>query len=174
MTTTPPHRADDAADDRPPSSAPGRPAERVLAIDHGERRVGLALAEPGQLLVRGLPTVDRRSLSGSLVDALVRIVEEHAVDRIVLGIPYSMDGTEGPAARAARELEAELTVMAAVPVEEWDERLSSEAARTRLRALGYSEREMRSRLDQLSAVLMLEGWLRARDLTEERKADEGS
>ena len=146
---------------------------RVLAVDPGERRVGLALSEPGLPLVRGLPTLDRKSLKGSLVEALVRVVGEHAVDRIVLGIPYSMDGTEGPAARAARELEAELAVRSGVPVEGWDERLTTEAARTRLRALGYSEREMRSRLDQLSAVLMLEGWLRARTLEAEQGSGEG-
>ncbi len=119
----------------------------------------------------GLPTLDRKTLKGSAVQAIARIVEEHRIDRVVLGIPYSMDGTEGPAARSAREFEAELTVGLGVPVEEWDERLTSEAARTRLRDLGYSEREMRSRVDQLSAVLMLEGWLRARELSEDRETE---
>ena len=141
----------------------------MLAVDIGERRVGLALAEPGRALVEGLPTVDRKTLKGTLVDEIRRIAAERAVDRIVLGIPLSMDGSEGPAARLAREFEAELAAALEVPVEEWDERLSTEAARTRLRQIGYSEREMRSRLDQLSAVLMLEGWLRARTLADERE-----
>ena len=155
------------------SSKPDRrPGERVLAIDLGERRVGLALSEPGRALVEGLPTVDRKTLKGSLVDEVRRIADQRGVDRVVLGIPLSMDGTEGPAARLAREFEVELAAALDVPVEEWDERLSTEAARTRLRQIGYSEREMRSRLDQLSAVLMLEGWLRARTLSEEREAGE--
>ena len=144
--------------------------ERVLAVDLGERRVGLALAEPGRALVEGLPTVDRKTLKGTLVDEIRRIAAERAVDRIVLGIPFSMDGSEGPAARLARQFEAELAAALDLPIEEWDERLSTEAARTRLREIGYSEREMRSRLDQLSAVLMLEGWLRARTLADEREA----
>lgn len=144
----------------------------MLAIDLGERRVGLALSEPGRPLVEGLSTVDRKTLKGSLVDEVRRIADQRGVDRVVLGIPLSMDGTEGPAARLAREFEAELAAALDVPVEEWDERLSTEAARTRLRQIGYSEREMRSRLDQLSAVLMLEGWLRARILSEEREAGE--
>ncbi|MGH7563167.1 MAG: Holliday junction resolvase RuvX [Gemmatimonadota bacterium] len=143
----------------------------MLAIDYGERRVGLALAQPGLALVRGLPTLDRKILKGTVVQAIAVVVEENGVGRIVLGIPYSMDGTEGPAARLVREFEAALTVELEVPVEGWDERLTSEAARTRLRDLGYSEREMRSRLDQLSAVLMLEGWLRARELSEDREAE---
>lgn len=155
--------------DQDTSTEPGGPSgERVLAIDLGERRVGLALAEPGRALVEGLPTVDRKTLVRKLVDEIGRIAVERQVDRVVLGIPISMDGSEGPAARLAREFKAELTATLAVPVEEWDERLTTEAARTRLREIGYSEREMRSRVDQLSAVLMLEGWLRARSLAEER------
>lgn len=151
----------------------GSSSERVLAIDLGERRVGLALAEPGRMLVEGLPTVDRKTLKGKLVDEIGRITAQRQVDRVVLGIPFSMDGSEGPAARLAREFEAELTAALDLPVEEWDERLTSEAARTRLREIGYSEREMRSRLDQLSAVLMLEGWLRARSLADEGEAGDG-
>lgn len=147
--------------------------ESVLAIDYGERRIGLALAEPGRALVRGLPTLDRKFLKSTVVQAIVVVVEENQVGRIILGIPYSMDGSEGPAARLVRAFEAELTAALDLPVEEWDERLTSEAARTRLREIGYSEREMRSRLDQLSAVLMLEGWLRARTLADEREAGDG-
>ena len=154
------------------SDSTGLSGERVLAIDLGERRVGLAMAEPGRALVEGLPTIDRKTLKGKLIDEIRRIAGERAVDRVVLGIPLSMDGSEGPAARLAREFEAQLAGALDVPVEEWDERLSTEAARTRLREIGYSEREMRSRLDQLSAVLMLEGWLRARSLAEEREAEE--
>ena len=157
--------------DHPPSTEPGGASgERVLAIDLGERRVGLALAEPGRPLVEGLPTIDRKTLKGKLVDEIARVAGERSVDRIVLGIPLSLDGSEGPAARIARKFEAELTAALDLPVDEWDERLTSEAARTRLREVGYSEREMRSRLDQLSAVLMLEGWLRARFLADEREA----
>lgn len=134
--------------------------ERVLAIDYGERRVGLALSSPEHDLVRGLPTIDRRTLSRALVAEIAGIVAEQAVERVVLGIPYGLDGSEGPAAATVRDFEAALTVATDVPIEEWDERMSSEAARARLRELGYSERQMREKIDQVTAVLMLEGWLR--------------
>ncbi len=137
-------------------------AECVLAIDYGERWVGLALAEPGRTLVSGLPTIDRKSVRGGLAKAVARLVAEHGVERIVLGMPYSMDGTEGPAAAGVRAFEDELAVAVLVPVEEWDERLTSEAARRRLRELGYTERDIQGRIDQLSAVLMLEGYLQRR------------
>ncbi len=137
-------------------------ADCVLAIDYGERWVGLALAEPGRTLVSGLPTIDRKSIRGGLAKAVARLVAEHGVERIVLGMPYSMDGTEGPAAAGVRAFEDELAVAVLVPVEEWDERLTSEAARRRLRELGYTERDIQGRIDQLSAVLMLEGYLQRR------------
>ena len=135
-----------------------------MAIDFGERRVGLALAEPGVGLVKALPTIDRRSLRGGAAKAVAGVAAEHGVDRIVLGVPFSLDGSVGPAAQTVRAFGIELAIAIDVTIDEWDERLTSAAARARLRELGYSEREMRDRLDSLSAVLMLEGWLRRREI----------
>ena len=136
--------------------------EAVLAVDYGERRIGLALAVPGRSLVQGLPTIDRKTLRGDVVAAIGRIAGDHGVRRVVLGIPYTMAGEEGPQATEVRAFQARLEEGLRVPVEEWDERLSSEAARRRLREAGYDERAIRQRVDQLSAVLMLESWLRLR------------
>ncbi|MFN2420290.1 MAG: endolytic transglycosylase MltG [Gemmatimonadota bacterium] len=133
--------------------------ERVLGIDYGERRIGLALAAPGHFLVRGLPTLDLSARRDDPVPAIVRIVGEHEVDRIVVGIPYTLAGEEGPQATEVRAFQARLAAAVEVPVEDWDERLTSEAARRRLQEMGYDEKATRQRVDQLSAVLMLEGWL---------------
>ena len=134
---------------------------RVLAIDYGERRVGLALSSPSHGLVGGLPTIDRRDLRGrSLETAIAALVEEHAVERIVLGIPLQMDGAEGETARTVRAFGERLAAKVDVRIDTWDERLTTEAARRRLREAGHSERAMKSRIDQLSAVLMLESYLR--------------
>lgn len=136
--------------------------ERVLAIDYGERRIGLAVSDPDFDFVSGLPTIDRTELEDSPVAEIGKIVEREGVDRIVLGIPYTMEGTEGEAARAARAFEARLVDALDLPVEEWDERLTSQAAKRALRETGHSEREMKGKIDQLAAVLMLEGYLRRR------------
>ncbi|MBW3660925.1 MAG: Holliday junction resolvase RuvX [Gemmatimonadetes bacterium] len=136
--------------------------ERVLAIDYGERRVGLAVSNPDYDFVSGLPTLDRKTLKGSLVAAIGEIVVERGVERVVLGIPYTMEGEEGPQAREVRAFQAELESTLEVPVAEWDERLTTEAARRALREAGHTDRTMRERLDQLAAVLMLESWLRRR------------
>jgi putative Holliday junction resolvase len=139
-------------------------AERVLAIDYGERRVGLALSNPETGFVSGLPTLDRRTLKeGGLVAAIKALVVEQQVDRVLLGMPYSLDGSIGPAAERVGAFRDRLHLALEIPVEEWDERLTTEAARRRLQELGYSEREMRDKLDQLSAVLMLEHYLRFRE-----------
>ena len=133
---------------------------RVLAIDYGERRIGLAVSNPGIDFVSGLPTLDRKTLREPPARAIARIVTEREVDRVVLGIPYTMAGEEGPQAREVRAFQDELRVALTVPVDEWDERLSTEAAKTTLRATGHTELDMKGKLDQLAAVLMLEGYLK--------------
>ncbi len=137
--------------------------ETVLAVDYGERRIGLALAEPGLALVQGLPTLDRKQHAGDPAQAVAAVARERGVDRIVLGIPYTMAGEEGPAAAEARRFQARIAEAAGLPVEEWDERLTTAAARRRLHDMGYDEKAIRTRVDQLSAVLMLEAWLTRRD-----------
>jgi putative Holliday junction resolvase len=138
--------------------------ERVLAIDYGERRVGLALSNPETGFVSGLPTLDRRALKGGgLTAAIAAVVAEREVDRVLLGMPYSLDGSIGPAAERVLAFRNRLHLVLHVPVEEWDERLTTEAARRNLQELGYSEKQMRAKLDQVSAVLMLEQYLRFRE-----------
>lgn len=132
----------------------------VLAIDYGERRVGLAIRRPPLDFVSGLPTIDRKTLRRPLAIEIAAVAAEHEVDRVVLGIPYLMSGEEGEAARAARELQTELAGALSVPVDEWDERLTTESAKRTLRESGHSEIQMKGKLDQLAAVLMLEGYLK--------------
>ena len=138
--------------------------ERVLAIDYGVRRVGLALSNPETGFVSGLPTLDRRALKGGgLTAAIAAVVAERQVDRVLLGIPYSLDGSIGPAAERVLAFRDRLHLVLQVPVDEWDERLTTEAARRNLEDLGYTEKQMRAKLDQVSAVLMLEQYLRFRE-----------
>ncbi len=141
--------------------------ERVLAIDYGERRVGMAVSDPTYGYVRGLPTIDRRELTASLFEAIADVVGEEEIGRIVIGIPYTLEGTEGKAARQVRSFAGDLANQIDIPIDEWDERLTSEAARRALREAGHDERAIRTKVDQLSAVLMLEGYLRLRARQEE-------
>ncbi|MFN2384536.1 MAG: Holliday junction resolvase RuvX, partial [Gemmatimonadota bacterium] len=97
-----------------------------------------------------------------LTEELAALVAERGVERVVIGIPFTLAGDEGPAARATREFAVELAGALTVPVEEWDERLTTEAARRALRDSGRSESDMKERVDQVAAVLLLEGYLRSR------------
>ena len=138
--------------------------ERVLAIDYGERRVGLAVSNPETGFVSGLPTLDRRTLKkGGLTAAIAALVVEREIDRILLGMPYSLDGSVGPAASRVQAFRDRLHLATDAPIDEWDERLTTEAAKRRLQELGYSEKVMRDKLDQLTAVMMLEQYLRFRE-----------
>lgn len=132
---------------------------RVLAIDLGARRVGLAVSDPSGRIAQPAGTVERRS-TAQVIEAIARVVEGLEVERIVVGLPRNMDGTEGKAARTARRFGARLQRRTARPVEFWDERLSTvEAERVLSSVRGVRRRQVR---DSVAASLILEGYLRRR------------
>jgi putative Holliday junction resolvase len=128
---------------------------RVLAIDPGERRVGLAVSDPLGITAQGLPTFDRRE--GELVDHVVDIAREYGVDRIVVGNPLSLSGRESAGSASARKLADTLRATLSLPVDLWDERLSSAEAN---RILAGSKAK-KGAVDRLAAVLILQGYLDA-------------
>jgi len=123
---------------------------RILALDYGLARVGCALSDPTGTLVRPIETTPPDP------GAIAAIVAEHEVDRIVVGLPVSLDGSESEQARLTREFCRELADAVAVPVETYDERLTTRMAQASRRAgAGASE-------DSLAAAHLLEGFLAAR------------
>ena len=132
---------------------------RALGVDLGSRRVGLALSDPSgtiaspyQVLHRsGDPELDRRRL--------VEIVARTGADVVVVGLPLSLSGEQGPAARAA-EAEAEaLAEVLDVPVRVHDERLTTVSAHRSLKALGKRGEQRRGSVDMVAAAVMLQSWL---------------
>jgi len=124
---------------------------RALAIDHGAARCGCALSDPSGTIVR---PIDPVAPDPAAVETLVA---EHGVETVVVGLPVSLDGTEGGQAAAARDFAAALSERLGVPVETYDERLTTKmAAATRRGGSKASE-------DSLAAAHMLEGWLLARE-----------
>ncbi len=136
------------------------PDERILAVDGGTRRVGLALGHRGLGLATPHSVIERNPGAAGLVDLVRRVADlaaEEDVDRIVVGLPLNMDGSEGPAARAARELGRALEGATGRPVTMVDERLTSEAAQERARASGWTPRSGRP-IDDVAAAVLLESW----------------
>ncbi len=134
---------------------------RYLGIDLGRARIGLALADDVLRTARPLETLQRRGEAAELA-RLRQVVEAWEVSRLVVGLPLNMDGTEGGSARLARTFAARLGEALALPVELFDERLSTFEAESRLRERGVSAREQRSVIDAEAAAVILQGWLEAR------------
>lgn len=136
---------------------------RRLGIDVGSVRVGVALGDPGGVLATPLVTVARDVDGGSDLGELARLVEEYEVVEVVVGLPRTLAGREGPAAVAAREFAGALgdVLGSGVPVVLTDERLTTVVATRQLRASGRSGRRQRAVIDQAAAVAILQGWLDA-------------
>lgn len=138
---------------------------RTLALDVGERRVGVAVSDPLGLLARPLDVITRRSKREDF-EAIARLVEEQEASRVVVGHPLSMDGQPGPQAQRVERYAAALAEHLDVPVILWDERLSTVEAERLLRESGETSREFRSRVDAVAAAVILQSYL---DAAEERE-----
>ena len=139
----------------------GKSPGRVLGIDYGDRRVGLSLSDPLGIAARPLMTLERRSRQQDM-DRFRAIVREHEVVRIVVGLPLDMDGTAGRRAALTRTFIDRLREAADVPVEAWDERLTTVQAERVLIAGDVSRARRRRVIDQVAAVILLQSWLDAR------------
>ena len=135
---------------------------RRLGIDVGAVRVGVALSDPDGVLATPLLTVARDVARGTDLDVLAQLVDEHAVVGIVVGLPRTLAGREGPAAAAARAFGDALAARVPVPVSFADERLTTVVATRQMRESGRKGRRQRAVVDQVAAVAILQGWLDAR------------
>ena len=133
---------------------------RVLAIDYGDQRIGLALSDESATLCGRAWTVHEWDLSRA-VEAIADAAREHGAGMLVLGLPKNMDGTEGPRAEKTREVQRLLQEATGLEVALWDERRSSIEAHAILHANGRREKKHRKTVDAVAASLILEGWLGA-------------
>lgn len=134
---------------------------RILGIDFGERRVGLALSDPTATLASPLPTLKRRAGRRPPLKALEEIARRHDVRAVVLGLPLALDGSETDWTRRVRKVGDALGARLGVPVHYVDERMTSVMAERAVRSLGLrkSERERKERIDAAAAVLILQRFL---------------
>ena len=134
---------------------------RYLGIDLGRARIGLALADDVLRAARPLKAVERRDEATDL-GAIGSVARDYEVKQAVVGLPLNMDGTEGPSARMARSFAPRLASALGVPVDLFDERLSTFEAEDRLRSRGVSSRDMKALVDAEAAAVILQGWLDGR------------
>ena len=134
------------------------PHSRILALDLGKRRIGLAISDPLRITAQGLPNIVRTNKRADL-DALGAIVREREVGMILLGNPVNMGGVEGRQSGWVREFADSIRERLALPVELWDERLTSVEAGRVLRESGISIEKRAAAVDKLSAVILLQSYL---------------
>lgn len=134
---------------------------RVLGVDFGEKRIGVAISDPTGTIATPLPTLRRRAGKRPPLAALEEIAREHGVDHLVVGLPLGLDGEETAWCGEVRRLGEKLALRLGVEVSFVDERFTSVRAERAVRSVGLSkrERERKDRVDRAAAQLILQAWL---------------
>ncbi len=134
---------------------------RILGLDYGARTVGVAVSDELGLIAQGVEIIRRKS-PNKLRQTLARIEElasSYGVDKIVLGYPKNMNNTEGERCEETREFQAMLTRRTNLPVELWDERLTTVAAEQTMKESGIRREKRKEYVDEIAAMLILQGYL---------------
>jgi putative Holliday junction resolvase len=131
---------------------------RILGLDIGDRRVGVAVSDPEEVIASPLTVITRDSDSAT-IDAIVRLVGQYDVKRIVVGLPYSLDGSLGIQASKVKDFVDELSQSTSAGIELRDERLSTMAVERLLRGAGNKKAREKLRLDAAAAAYILQGYL---------------
>jgi len=130
---------------------------RVLALDYGTRRVGVAVSDPLGISAQAHSVLD--GADPGLMGNISRLATELGAERIVVGLPLSLDGSEGPAAAAVRRFAAEVGAATGLPIELLDERFTTVSADRVLVEAGLSERRRRGVRDRVAAAVLLQSYL---------------
>jgi putative Holliday junction resolvase len=130
---------------------------RILALDVGDSRIGVAMSDPEQIIASPLMVIARDEDS-SAIEAIIRLVSQYDVKRIVVGMPYSLDGSMGRQADKVKDFVDKLSQRINTGIDLWDERLSTVAAERLLSEAG-NKKARRSRRDDAAAAYILQGYL---------------
>ncbi|RKX31146.1 MAG: Holliday junction resolvase RuvX [Verrucomicrobia bacterium] len=132
---------------------------RFLGVDFGKRHTGLAISDTTGLIAVPLDEVISEADPRRLAERIVELCRERDIETVVVGLPLNMDGSEGPAARAVREVVEHIRALTAVNVVVWDERLSTKQVESAARG---RTRKIRPHMDSLAAQVILQSFLDAR------------
>jgi len=140
---------------------------RILGLDPGAKRIGVAVSDPTALVAQSLKPVERNRGPRWAVE-VEKLVAQYQVAEVVVGLPLNMDGSEGPAAAEARRLAEILKARLKVPIKMWDERLTTVAAQRMFRETGMKMRRAKKRMDGVAAALILQGYLDYRSKSKQK------
>ena len=144
---------------------------RALGLDLGTKTIGLAVTDELFITAQGLPT-HRRAGHRKDLEVLIALAKEMNVDRFIIGLPLNMDGSAGTRAEMTRKFGSSLEETSSIPVIYWDERLTTVAAHSALHEGDVSARKRKEVIDQVAAVLILQGWMASQRPQKSGFADE--
>ena len=131
---------------------------RILALDHGTKRIGIALSDELKMIAQPLEFVAAEPFL-EFVTRVKEIIREKEVELILIGMPRNMDGSYGPAALKVQEFIAVLKDLVAIPIKTWDERLTSAQAQRFLIEGGVRRQERKQKVDKMAASILLQSYL---------------
>lgn len=154
--------------------APRPPLTRIAALDYGLRRIGVALSDPTGTIAYPLTTIVRRAGKRPPWTEIARLLAEHEVSELVIGLPLDLAGEEGDWAAEVRRFGEDLVRRHPLPLHWVDERLSSVAAERTVRGMGLrkSDREDKARIDATAAAILLEAHLARSRARSEKPAED--
>jgi putative holliday junction resolvase len=142
-------------------SPPGALKPRILGLDVGSRRIGMAISDPLGITAQGLPTLQRQNKRLDF-EQLAKVISDYQVSEIVVGYPLRLSGLEGIQSDKMRLFAEELRKKFELPVHLWDERLTSSQANRLLRDTDLSIKKRGQAVDRMAATLILQNWMEAR------------
>lgn len=145
-------------DEQPSPLPPLLPRRRVLALDVGERRIGVALSDEAGRIAMPLTTLKAEPRQRTLQQCLA-LVQEYAVDEVVAGLPLTMSGEVGQQAQTVQTFVTALEAALQMPVMLFDERLTTMVAEQMLRDLGIKPHRRKERIDEIAATIILQDYL---------------
>ena len=131
---------------------------RILGLDFGEKRIGVAMSDPSEILASPLTVIEAKS-TNIAIEQIVSLTQEHEIEHIVVGLPRSLDGSEGKQAQVTRDFIDLLQSQVDIPVDTWDERLSTVAANRMMNEAGVKKGKKKKRLDSAAATIILQSYL---------------
>ena len=142
---------------------------RILGLDIGSKRIGVAISDELGFTAQGIETLSCKSPEDDAA-AIAELAEKYNVEAIVVGMPYNMDGSAGPQAEKVRAMIELINQRAKISVHEWDERLSTVAAERVLLEADMSRSKRRKVIDKVAAIIILQGYLDGKSLKEKQNS----
>ena len=146
---------------------------RYMALDVGDRRIGVALSDPLQILASPLQTIVRTSDESALLE-ITKLVDKHGVEKLIIGMPYSLDGTVGPQAEKVLSFKDKVAALLDIETVLQDERLSSVTADQKLKETRKKSARLRDKIDAAAAAVILQSYLDESKLRDGENGHESS